>query len=38
MTSVLRLVLSVHDRVHLARIIRTLRQLPAVMRVRRETR
>jgi RelA/SpoT family (p)ppGpp synthetase len=38
MTSVLRLVLSVHHRVHLARIIRTLRQLPAVMRVRRETR
>jgi RelA/SpoT family (p)ppGpp synthetase len=38
MTSVLRLVLSVRDRVHLARIIRTLRQLPAVMRVRRETR
>ncbi len=38
MTSVLRLVLSVNNRVHLARIIRTLRQLPAVMRVRRETR
>ena len=37
-TSVLRLVLTVGDRTHLARIIRTLRQLPAVMRVRRETR
>jgi RelA/SpoT family (p)ppGpp synthetase len=38
MTSLLRLVLSVRHRVHLARILRTLRQLPAVMRVRRETR
>ena len=38
MTSVLRIVLSVRDRVHLARIIRTLRQLPSVMRVKRETR
>jgi len=37
-TSTLRIILSVRDRVHLARIIRTLRQLPAVMRVRRETR
>ena len=38
MTSVLRIVIAVRDRVHLARIIRTLRQLPAVVRVRRETR
>ncbi len=38
MTSVLRIIIAVTDRSHLARIIRTLRQLPAVMRVRRETR
>lgn len=37
MTSVLRIQLTVHDRVHLARIIRTLRQIPSVMRVRRDT-
>ncbi len=35
-TSGLRIVLSVRDRRQLARIIRTLRQLPAVMRVKRE--
>ena len=35
-TSVLRITLSVRDRRHLARIIRTMRQLPSVMRVRRE--
>jgi len=38
MTSVVRIVLAVKDRVHLARIIRSLRQLPPVVRVRRETR
>ena len=38
MTSMLRIIISVSDRAHMARILRTLRQLPAVMRVRRETR
>ena len=38
MTSVLRIQLSVHDRVHLARILRALRQLPSVMRVHRTMR
>lgn len=35
-TSVLRITLSVRDRRHLARLIRTMRQLPSVMRVRRD--
>lgn len=38
MTSVLRIQLSVRDRVHLARILRALRQLPSVMRVQRTMR
>lgn len=38
MTSVLRIQLSVRDRVHLARILRALRQLPSVMRVQRMMR
>jgi len=38
MTSVLRIQLSVRDRVHLARILRALRQLPSVMRVHRTMR
>lgn len=38
MASGLRVVLSVRDRSHLARIIRSLRQVPAVMRVGREIR
>jgi GTP pyrophosphokinase len=38
LTQVVRLVLAVRDRVHLATIIRSLRQLPTVMRVHRETR
>ncbi len=37
-TSVLRIQLSVQDRVHLARILRALRQLPSVMRVHRTMR
>jgi len=35
-TSVMRITLSVRDRRHLARIIRTMRQLPSVMRVKRD--
>jgi len=38
MTSVLQIQLTAHDRVHLARILRALRQLPSVMRVRRTMR
>jgi len=38
MTSVLQIHLTAHDRVHLARILRALRQLPSVMRVRRTMR